>query len=147
MDGVVVDNDVCSISRALGVLGERWSLQIVRDVFNGVRRFDALRDHLGVARNVLTTRLQHLVDAGLLTREPYQEFGSRARYEYRLTPAGRELWPVLMSLMAWGDRHLNDGRPPVEHEHLGCGGKVHLTPVCEHGHPVDPAHELGLRRT
>ncbi len=142
-----MDNDRCSIARALGVLGERWSLLIVRDVFNGVRRFDALREHLGVARNVLTNRLQDLVDAGLLERTPYQEFGSRQRFEYGLTAAGRELWPVLMTLMAWGDRHVADGPPPVEHEHVGCGGKVTLVPICEHGHHVDPGHDLGLRRT
>ncbi|WP_433263911.1 winged helix-turn-helix transcriptional regulator [Actinosynnema sp. CS-041913] len=145
MRGVVVDNDRCSIARALGVLGERWSLQIVRDVFNGVQRFDALREHLNVARNVLANRLQNLVDAGLLEKRPYQEFGSRRRYEYELTQAGRELWPVLMTLMAWGDRHLAEGTPPVEHEHVGCGGRVSLVPVCEHGHAVDPKRDLGLR--
>lgn len=142
--GVVIDNDRCSIARALGVLGERWSLQIVRDVFNGVRRFDALQQHLAIARNVLTNRLHGLVEAGLLERRPYQEFGSRVRYEYDLTPAGRDLWPVLMSLMAWGDRHLADGPPPVEPEHVDCGGRVKLVPVCEHGHTVDPK-QLGLR--
>ncbi|MEU5693984.1 helix-turn-helix domain-containing protein [Actinosynnema sp. NPDC020468] len=141
---VVVDNDRCSIARALGVVGERWSLLVVRDVVNGVRRFEELREHLGVARNVLSRRLAELVDAGLLDRVAYREFGSRERYEYALTPAGRDLWPVLMTLMAWGDRHLADGPPPVEHEHLGCGGKVALVPVCEHGHDVDPA-DLGLR--
>ncbi|MCC8248597.1 winged helix-turn-helix transcriptional regulator [Saccharothrix luteola] len=143
--GVVIDNDRCSIARALVLLGERWSLQIVRDISNGVRRFEELRDHLGVARNVLSNRLSSLVEAGLLERVPYQEFGSRQRFEYALTPSGRELWPVLMALMAWGDRHLADGPPPVEPEHVGCGGKVSLVPVCEHGHVVEPARELGLR--
>lgn len=144
--GVVIDNDRCSIARALAVLGERWSLQVVRDVFNGVRRFDDLREHLGIARNVLSNRLAGLVDAGLLERVPYREFGSRQRHEYALTPAGLELWPVLVTLMTWGDRHLADGPPPVEPEHVGCGGKVSLVPVCEHGHVLtEPAHELGLR--
>ncbi|MFJ6672457.1 winged helix-turn-helix transcriptional regulator [Actinosynnema sp. NPDC091369] len=143
--GVVIENDRCSIARALVLLGERWSLQIVRDVSNGVRRFEDLREHLGVARNVLSSRLSSLVDAGLLERVAYREFGARQRHEYALTAAGRELWPVLMSLMAWGDKHLADGPPPVEPEHVGCGGKVSLVPVCEHGHVVEAGKELGLR--
>ncbi|KAA2258577.1 helix-turn-helix transcriptional regulator [Solihabitans fulvus] len=146
MQGVVIDNDRCSIARALGVLGERWSLLIVRDVFNGVRRFDELRDHLGVARNVLSQRLAGLVDAGLLTREPYQDFGSRQRYQYELTHRGRDLWPILMTLMAWGDRYLADDGPPVVPTHDGCGGAVRLVPVCERDHPVDPA-DLVLRES
>jgi len=96
----------CSIARSLGVLGERWTFLILREAFLGATRFAEFRDRLGVAPDVLSDRLGTLVAAGVLSREPYQEPGARARFAYRLTPAGRELQVVLSALQQWGDEHL-----------------------------------------
>ena len=102
---------VCSIAKSLEVIGERWSLLIVRDVFNGNRRFGEIQASLGVARNVLSARLQRLVDEDILERRQYQE--SPARYEYFLTEKGLDLWPTLIALLNWGDRYSpTPGGPP-----------------------------------
>jgi DNA-binding HxlR family transcriptional regulator len=100
----------CSIARALEVVGERWTLLIVRDVFLGRRRFDQLQESLGVARNVLTDRLNRLVEEGILERVPYSE--RPARFEYQLTDKGRELNVALTALRQWGDKYLSE-RPPT----------------------------------
>ena len=120
----------CSVARTLEVVGERWTILILRDAFMGVRRFDDFQRSLGIARNVLTTRLQRLVDAGVLERRRYQE--RPERFEYRLTDMGLDLWPALLALMRFGDRHLSgpDG-PPVRVEHEGCGGEVTAHGTCE----------------
>src|SRR3954470_9045942 len=97
------DDQHCSIARALEVLGDRWTLLVIRDAFMGVRRFDDFQRDLGVARNVLTDRLTRLVEDGILEKRRYQE--RPERFEYRLTEKGLDLWPVLVSLMKWGDRH------------------------------------------
>jgi DNA-binding HxlR family transcriptional regulator len=99
----------CSIARALEVVGERWTLLIIRDVFLGLSRFNQLQESLGVARNVLTDRLNRLVEEGILERVPYSE--RPARYEYRLTAKGRELNVALTALRQWGDKYMSD-RPP-----------------------------------
>src|SRR5690242_13863308 len=102
------DNDAdCSIARALGVIGDRWTILILRDAFRGIRRFDDFRRDLEIARPVLADRLKKLVDAGVMVRRQYEE--RPPRYEYRLTPMGIELSPALVALMRWGDRWLNDG--------------------------------------
>jgi DNA-binding HxlR family transcriptional regulator len=134
------DGDACSAARALQVLGDRWTMLVLREVFNGVRRFDEISGHIGVARDVLTRRLNALVDEGVLTRTPYQEPGSRTRYEYRLTQAGKDLRPVLLALMAWGDQHRAGAEGvPVRVVHPDCGEEVHLALECEAGHrlPID----------
>jgi DNA-binding HxlR family transcriptional regulator len=124
------EGQTCSIARTLEIIGERWTLLILRDAFLGVRRFDDFQRNLGVARNVLNVRLQRLMDAGLLERRRYQE--RPERYEYRLTGRGIDLWPGLVALMQWGDRHLAgaDG-PPLLLEHEGCGGAVTDRRTCE----------------
>jgi len=120
----------CSIAKALEVVGERWTLLIVRDVMNGRRRFDELQKGLGVARNVLSARLQRLVDEDILERRPYQT--NPARYEYFLTEKGLDLWPALVALLAWGDRHSpNPGGPPLLIVHKECGGPVSDRGVCQ----------------
>ena len=121
---------VCSIARALEVIGERWSLLIVRDVMNGRRRFDELQKSLGIARNVLAARLQRLVEEDILERRPYQ--ATPERFEYFLTEKGLDLWPALIALLAWGDRHspLPDG-PPMVVVHKECGGRVGDRGICE----------------
>jgi DNA-binding HxlR family transcriptional regulator len=101
----------CSIARALEIVGERWTLLIVRDVFLGLRRFDELQENLGVARNVLTDRLNRLVEEGILERVLYSERPSR--YEYRLTTKGVELNVALTALRQWGDKHLTDEPPRI----------------------------------
>jgi DNA-binding HxlR family transcriptional regulator len=123
------DTQVCSIARALEVVGERWTLLIIRDVFLGVRRFDELQADLGIARNVLQTRLERLVEHGILEKRPYQD--RPVRHEYRLTEKGVDLWPTIVALMQWGDRHAPapGGRPTVL-QHRGCGGEVDEHRMC-----------------
>ncbi|MFD1147073.1 winged helix-turn-helix transcriptional regulator [Saccharothrix hoggarensis] len=124
------DDQVCSIARALEVVGERWTLLIVRDALSGVTRFDGFLARLPIARNVLSDRLTGLVDHGVLERVPYQD--RPPRHEYRLTARGRELTPVILALMAWGDRHVpTPSGPPTLVEHAGCGGSVGTRMVCD----------------
>jgi DNA-binding HxlR family transcriptional regulator len=119
----------CSIAGALEVVGERWSLLIVRDVMLGVRRFDELQSHLGIARNILQTRLRRLQEQGVLEKRLYQERPPRS--EYLLTEKGLDLWPTIVSLMQWGDRHaVPAAGPPVLLEHRGCGGSVDDHRIC-----------------
>ena len=112
----------CSMASTLEIIGERWTILIVRDIFLGVRRFDDLQRDLGVARNILQVRLERLVDHGILVKRPYQE--RPVRHEYRLTTKGADLWPVLVSLLHWGDRYAIDGERPVILQHKGCGGEL-----------------------
>jgi DNA-binding HxlR family transcriptional regulator len=116
------DSQACSVARTLEIVGERWTLLILRDAFGGVRRFDGFQRSLGIARNVLADRLQRLVDAGILERRPYQDRPPRS--EYRLTDRGRELYPVVFHLMRWGDRHAAPDGPPVLIRHRECGGEI-----------------------
>jgi DNA-binding HxlR family transcriptional regulator len=119
----------CSIARALEVLGDRWTILVIRDAFMGVRRFEDFQRSLGVARNVLADRLARLVEEGILERVRYHE--RPERFEYRLTDKGVDLWPVTMALLHWGDRHYaEEGRPRLI-RHRDCGGEVteHLTCV------------------
>jgi DNA-binding HxlR family transcriptional regulator len=123
-------DQLCSIANSLEVIGERWSLLIVRDVFNGNRRFGEMQSSLGVARNVLSARLQRLVDEDILERRQYQD--SPVRYEYFLTEKGLDLWPALISLLGWGDRHsAGPEGPPKLIVHKVCGGAVSDRGICE----------------
>jgi DNA-binding HxlR family transcriptional regulator len=132
-----VPHGECSIARTMALVGAPWTLVVVRDLMLGVRRFDDLVAHLGIARNVLARRLDELVAAGLVEAVPYREEGRRPRREYRLTARGADLRPVLFALLAFGDAHLADaGGPPVRLAHRDCGGEVRLTAGCEHGHEV-----------
>jgi DNA-binding HxlR family transcriptional regulator len=109
----------CSIARTLDVIGEPWSPLILRDVWVGMTRFDQLQADLGISRKVLTERLGHLVDQGVLERRPYDK---RPRYEYRLTAKGAELVDLLMVMVSWGDRWLaGKAGPPVLYRHRACG--------------------------
>lgn len=138
-----LDSSRCSVARTAEVVGDAWTVLVLRDLFNGVRRFDDLAAHLGVARNVLTRRLTALVEEGIVERVPYREPGARERHEYRLTAAGRDLRPVLLAMLAWGDAHRAgpDG-PPVRVEHPECGAAVHVELRCAEGHAVDPRAPL-----
>lgn len=128
MLGREYDQD-CSIARSLELIGERWTLLVIRDVFMGNRRFDELQRSLGVARNVLSARLQRLLDEGILEPRVYQE--RPERFEYFLTEKGLDLWPVLIALIGWGDKYVTDGEPPVVIVHKECGGRVSDRRICE----------------
>jgi DNA-binding HxlR family transcriptional regulator len=112
MAKVTAINGSCSIARSLGVLGERWTLLILRDALSGTTRFAQFREGLGIAPDVLADRLATLVEYGVLSRDPYQEPGDRSRFEYRLTPAGRDLQVVVAALQQWGDDHLPRAEGP-----------------------------------
>ena len=125
----------CSIARTLQIVGERWSLLILREAFYGNRRFEQFQSRIGVARNLLATRLATLVEHGILDRQSYREPGQRSRHEYRLTTKGKELYPVLVALLDWGDRHAADPEgPPLLLHHRDCGAPVHTELRCDAGH-------------
>jgi DNA-binding HxlR family transcriptional regulator len=129
----------CSIARSLEVLGERWTLLILRDAFSGATRFSEFRDSLGIAPDVLTARLATLVEAGAMTREPYQEPGSRVRHAYHLTRRGRELLVVLGALQQWGDDHLpRDSGPTIERRGVD-GRPLHIGFIDDRGSEVELA--------
>lgn len=129
----------CSIARSLEVVGDRWTLLVIRAAFEGVRRFDDYQEQLGIARNVLTDRLTRLCDEQVMRKHRYQD--RPERYEYRLTRKGVELWPVMMSLLLWGDRHYATDGPPVLVLHRGgCGGRLTPALTCSAcGAPLGPA--------
>jgi DNA-binding HxlR family transcriptional regulator len=121
----------CSIARTLEAIGDRWSLLILRDAFYGVRRFEDFRADLGVARNILTDRLQKLVGRDILRRERYSD--RPARFEYRLTEKGLELLPVILMMLKWGDKWASEqGPPPVTLVHTTCGQLTEPVVVCSH---------------
>ena len=136
---------ICSVGRAMEILGERWTMLIMREAFYGVRRFSDMQRNLGIARNILSTRLQNLVRAGILERRLYQE--EPERFEYRLTQAGRDLYPAVITIMKWGDAYLCDeDGPPVVLRH-SCGELFDAVLVCDHCreplHPHDVTPESG----
>ena len=119
----------CSIARSLAVAGEPWSPLIVRNVYIGINRFDQLQRDLGISRKVLTERLRHLVDAGILERRPYSERPPRS--EYALTEMGGEFMDVLMAMVRWGDRWTaGEAGPPALYRHRACGEITHVEPHC-----------------
>ena len=130
----------CTVGRTMAILGERWTFVVLREVFNGVRRFDDIRRHSGIPRQVLSNRLALLVEQDMLRREPYQDPGERARHEYRLTEKGFDLYPVLVAIADWGDRYLADpGGPPVEFDAPRLRLARPLQPRVREGPPRRPA--------
>jgi DNA-binding HxlR family transcriptional regulator len=124
----------CSVARTWSVIGERWTMPILREAFRGTRRFDAFQSRLGIGRGQLSDRLAVLVDEEILERVQYEE--RPPRHEYRLTRKGRDLYPVLLALMKWGDRYKVDV-PPVRLVHKACGHTAAPHMVCSHcGQPV-----------
>lgn len=136
------DRSRCSVAGTLAVVGEKWSLLVLREAFLGVRRFADFQRQLGAPKAVLTDRLNTLVDQCILRRVPYQVDGERLRYEYRLTRKGLDLYPTLVALMQWGDKYLADGVAPLALEHRDCGASVHLGLVCDDGHELTSAREV-----
>ena len=119
----------CSVARTVSVIGDRWTLLVLRECFLRIRRFEGFQERLGMPRPLLAARLQKLVKAGVLTKVAYQE--RPARYEYRLTSRGLDLYPVLMSIVHWGDVHMAaDGRRPLLHRHEPCGHLFDPVMVC-----------------
>ncbi len=127
----------CSIQRTLDVIGDRWTLLILRDLFRGVRRFSRIQEDLGIAKNLLADRLADLVDAEIVDKVVYQD--RPVRHEYRLTAKGRALSPALVALMRWGDEWCSGGLAPTELVHETCGTRLELQPWCTSCNtPVDP---------
>jgi DNA-binding HxlR family transcriptional regulator len=118
----------CSVAQCLEVIGEWWTMLIVRDAFLGVTRFDVFQERLGIARNVLQLRLERLVDAGVFERVAYSEHPPR--YDYLLTPKGRDLWPVVNAMRQWGDQYAAPSGPPIQLVHRSCGHEALGTIVC-----------------
>ncbi|MFN8149905.1 MAG: helix-turn-helix domain-containing protein [Solirubrobacterales bacterium] len=145
MDRSDFDSSNCSIARTLGIVGEKWTLLIIRESFYGATRFEQFHDTLGCPRNLLSQRLGLLVEEGILVRSEYREPGSRARMEYHLTDKGMDLKHVLLALREWGDRNEVgcEGRPVIT-RHAGCGGELSLTLSCSEGHTVEAAEEIEL---
>jgi DNA-binding HxlR family transcriptional regulator len=124
-----LDQQPCSLARALAVIGDKWTLLVLRDCFLGVRRFDEFERRLGITRHLLAGRLKKLVEHGVLTKVAYQQ--RPLREEYRLTEKGLDLHPTILALVSWGDRHMADERgAPVLHVHKGCGKVMHPVTVC-----------------
>lgn len=143
MLGKTYDNQICSIARALDVIGERWSLLIIRDaVFAGVTRFADFQHNLGIATNVLASRLEAFVAAGVMQRRQYSE--RPEQYEYLLTEKGRDLAPALIALTAWGDRWDAADGPPILYRHTTCGATLEQHLACVNCGPIAPA-EVAVR--
>jgi DNA-binding HxlR family transcriptional regulator len=121
----------CSIARTLSVLGERWTLIVLTELFLGRRRFDEIQEERGIASNILSQRLATLVDEGIAERRRYSEHPER--FEYHLTDKGRELLPLQLALLDWGDKYMSaDAGAPVESVHTECGHAFHMVPTCSH---------------
>jgi DNA-binding HxlR family transcriptional regulator len=117
----------CSVAQGLELIGEWWTLLIIRDTFMGVTRFDDFQHRLGISRNVLNQRLTRLVDEGILRKVPYQD--RPVRYDYRLTEKGIDLWPVITAIRQWGDKYAAPNGPPIQVVHKSCG---HLSEAIMH---------------
>jgi DNA-binding HxlR family transcriptional regulator len=128
----------CSVARTVAVIGDRWTLLILRDCFLGVRRFEAFQERLGISRTIIAERLKLLVDEGVLAKVPYQD--RPVRHEYRLSDKGLALHPVVMSIVHWGDRfYAGEAGAPLLHRHKACGHDFHPVMTCsECGEAVGP---------
>jgi DNA-binding HxlR family transcriptional regulator len=131
-----LEDEPCSLARTVAVVGDRWTLLVLRECFLRVRRFEAFQANLGITRHLLAARLKKLVRFGVLKRVPYET--RPPRHEYLLTQRGLDLYPVIMALVHWGDIHMADERGrPLLHEHKACGGTFDPVMVCsECGEPL-----------
>ncbi|MCL1484216.1 MULTISPECIES: helix-turn-helix domain-containing protein [unclassified Marinobacter] len=131
-----LDKQPCSLARTLSVVGDRWTMMVLRECFLGLRRFDGIEKRLGITRHVLADRLKKLVENGVLYKAPYQQ--KPVREEYRLTEKGLELHPVMLALVHWGDKHMVGERGgPIVHIHRKCGQAMQPVTVCSCcGEPV-----------
>jgi len=133
----------CNIAAALSIVGEKWTFLVLREAFNGIRRFDDMRRRTGAPRQILSNRLAGLVSEGILRKVPYREAGQRARSEYRLTEKGIDLFHVIVALLEWGDKYAAwPGGSAVELTHRDCGAPVHLELACSAGHVLGSARDV-----
>ena len=133
----------CAIGAAVAIIGERSTFLVLREAFNGVRRFADMQRRTGIPRQVLSGRLARLVEEGLLRKVPYRDSGQRSRHEYRLTAKGLDLYPVLVGLMRWGDQYATGAAgPSVLLRHRDCGEPVQLRLACEAGHILESARDV-----
>ena len=139
-----LEGEACSMARTLAVLGDRWTLMILRDCFLRVRRFEDFQARLGITRPLLARRLNKLVEAFVLAKVPYQQ--RPLRYEYRLTPKGLDLYPVILSMVHWGDIHYASkrGRPAL-HRHVSCGHDFDPVLTCSHCREALSARDVRVR--
>jgi len=133
-----IDEQPCSVARTLSVIGDRWTLLIIRDAFLKIRRFEDFQKNLGISRHRLSDRLKKLVEAGVFEKRPYQE--SPARYEYRLTEKGLELHPIVVAMVQWGNRWMDQGKgAPIVYQHKTCGQVFTPVLTCAECHePLTP---------
>lgn len=133
-----IDQQPCSVARTLAIIGDNWTLLVLRDCFLGVRRFDQFQQRLGVTRHVLSDRLRKLLDGGILAKVAYQQ--RPLREEYRLTDKGRDLYPAIVHLAQWGDKYLAGPEgAPITRVHTVCGEKLEAVLRCSHcGETVEP---------
>ncbi|WP_329372027.1 winged helix-turn-helix transcriptional regulator [Streptomyces sp. NBC_01483] len=149
LEGPVADRDSwtadrCSLERAMRAVGSRSAMLLMREALYGTRRFDDFARRVGVTEAVTASRLRELVKVGVLERQPYQEPGKRTRHEYVLTAMGRDLLPVAMALIQWGDRYLADpAGPPLLFTHHECGAPLRASVTCDMGHEV-PLGKVGI---
>ena len=124
-----IGHQPCSIARTLSILGDRWTMLILRNAFMGMRRFDDFQQNLGVTRHVLSERLKRLVEHGILAKAPY--FDRQKRFEYRLTEKGLELYPILLSMSKWADKWMDEGQgAPIQYVHKSCDKPFQPVLVC-----------------
>lgn len=139
-----LSEEPCSVARSVAVIGDRWTLMILRDCFLGVRRFEDFERRLGISRSIVADRLKHLVDEGVLRREAYQE--RPLRHEYRLTEKGLALHPVIMAIVHWGDVHYaGEAGPPLLHRHKACGCDFAPVMTCSECREPITAREVEVR--
>jgi DNA-binding HxlR family transcriptional regulator len=137
------DTENCTIGAALAIVGEKWTFLVLREAFNGVRRFDDIRRRTRAPRQILSDRLARLVAEGLLRKVPYRDAGQRARSEYRLTEKGLALYPLIIALLEWGNTYAVSAEGPlVELTHRDCGAPVQLEVRCAEGHQVASARDV-----
>lgn len=144
MKWVENDRQQCSVANSSAVLGDRWSLLILSDLFLGVRRFDDFHDRLGMSRTTLTNRLKQLEDHSVVKRVAYQE--QPVRHEYRLTAKGRDLFPVISTLVTWGDKYYAKGHPPILRRHLACGNDIQPVLSCPQCHENIDVRSMEARK-
>lgn len=140
------DDMACSVAQSLEIIGEWWTPLILRDAFLGITRFSDFQERLGIARNILSARLDTLIDHGVLKKVQYQD--NPVRYDYKLTEKGRDLWLVVAALREWGDRWEAPDGPPVSMIHTTCGHQTHVVPTCsECGEVLNPFDLRATRGT
>jgi DNA-binding HxlR family transcriptional regulator len=137
-------DEPCSVARTVAVIGDRWTLMILRDGFLGVRRFEDFQARLGISRTITAERLKGLVDEGVLKKVAYQDHPMR--FEYRLTDKGHDLYPVIMAVVNFGDRHYaGEAGPPLLHRHKACGCDFHPVTTCSECHAPVGARDVETR--